>query len=162
MAGSPLPPLGLGVAGRAPSRGRRTRSRVRAHARTHGGPHADGPAAPAPGRGAESRAGEGSRRADGKQPKEATDRKRKRPRDPPGRPVCGEPAQWLLPRRRSPACRHFRRAGAVARRHLPHFRPPPRNPGDAHGEAGRTEGSASELSRRRKNRVVVPRPTPAR
>lgn len=36
MAGSPLPPLGLGVAGRAPGRGRRTRRRTRAHARTHG------------------------------------------------------------------------------------------------------------------------------
>lgn len=77
MAGSPLPPLGLGVTGSVPSLGRRTRSRARAHARTHGGPHVDGPAAPPPGRGAESRAGEGSRRADGKQPKKATDRKRK-------------------------------------------------------------------------------------
>lgn len=83
--GQPPAPLGLGVAGRAPGRGRRTRRRTRAHARTHGGPHADGPAAPAPGRGAESRAGEGSRRADGKQP-EATDRKRKWRRAPPSAP----------------------------------------------------------------------------
>lgn len=80
MAGSPLPPLGLGVAGRTPRRRRRS---ARAHARTHGGPHYDGPAAPAPGTGAESRAGEGNRRADGKQPKEATDRKRKWPLAPP-------------------------------------------------------------------------------
>lgn len=75
MTVSPLPPLGLGVAGRAPGCGRKRRAP--AHAQTHGRPHSDGPAAPAPGRGAESRAGEGSRRADGKQPKVATDRKRK-------------------------------------------------------------------------------------
>lgn len=75
MTVSPLPPLGLGVAGRAPSCGKQ--KCARAHAQTHGGPHSDGPAAPAPGRGAESRAGEGSRRADGKQPKVAADRKRK-------------------------------------------------------------------------------------
>lgn len=76
MAGSPLPPLGLGVTGRTESRGRRILRRVRAHVQKHGEPH-DSPAVPAPGRGADSRAGERSRRADGKQPKEATDRKRK-------------------------------------------------------------------------------------
>ncbi|XP_069396356.1 uncharacterized protein C11orf96-like [Delphinus delphis] len=123
--------------------------------RTRGRTEGRTPTAPPPRRGAENRAGEGSRRADGKQPKEATDRKRKWPRDPPSRPVCGEPAQWLLPRTRSPACRHFRRAGAVAKSHLPHFHPPPRNPGYAHGEAGRSEGSASELGRRRRDHVVV-------
>lgn len=75
MTVRPLPPLGLGVAGRAPGCG--MQKCARAHAQTHGGPHGDGPAAPAPGRGAESRAGEGSLRVDGKQPKVAADRKRK-------------------------------------------------------------------------------------
>lgn len=115
MAGSPLPPLGLGVAGRAPSRRRR---RAWAHARTHGGPHYHGPAAPAPGTGAESRAGEGNRRADGKQPKEATDRKRKWPLAPPE-------ASLSCRRFRSSAHLHGVTSG-VSRR------PQPQGPTDTH------------------------------
>lgn len=90
------PPLGLGVAGRAPGRGRWMRSRAWAHARTHGRPHTDGPAAPPPGKGAESRAGEGSHRTDGKQPK-AMDRKRKWLLDPPGRPSAAASLRSLQP-----------------------------------------------------------------
>lgn len=84
MTVSPLPPLGLGVAGRTLGCGRQRCAR--AHAQTHGGPHSDGPAAPAPGRGAESRAGEGSRQADGKQPKVARPEAETKARAPPSAP----------------------------------------------------------------------------
>lgn len=99
MAGSPLPPLGLGVAGRAPSRGQRRRERARADTRTHGGAHDDGPAARRPGGARRAGRVKGSLQADGKQPKEATDRKRKWPRAPPGAHyrVCAAPASSALP-----------------------------------------------------------------
>lgn len=105
------------------SRGARRAGHGGALGRTHGGPHYDGPAAPAPGTGAESRAGEGSRRADGKQPKEATDRKRKRPCAPPeASQAAAAPAAPPIFATSLPA---------RARRRPSHFRPPPQRPGNA-------------------------------
>lgn len=74
MAGNPLPPLGLGVAGRAPGRERRTHRRTQVHGRKHGVGRT--PTAPPPrrpggaqragrGRGAAERTGSNRRRRTG-------------------------------------------------------------------------------------------------
>lgn len=139
--------------------GRRGGALGRTRGRTDG-PHADGPAAPAPGRGAESPAGEGSRRADGKQPKEATDRKRKWRRAPPSAPhpaTLPQGACVVAASAAPPALqRHFRRASKTAGRRR-------EVPTDKHGEAQASDGRAGKRGRRRRGRArVVASPSGAR
>lgn len=138
MAGTPLPPLGLGVAGRAPSRGQRRRERARADARTHGGPHDDGPAARRPG---------GTRRAGrGRGASKRTGSNRKRRRTGSGSARAPRPAPTT----------------ESARHRLPQPYPPANV---TSGTRGRWTGFASLTSARRRQGPGRPRsshPAPAR
>jgi hypothetical protein len=78
------------------------RRRAPAHARTHRGPHADGPAAPAPGRGAESGRGRGAAKRTGSNRSRRTGSGNERAL------LLKHHAQPLLPRS-SPGHQYFRR-----------------------------------------------------